>query len=111
MWVDINKEMKGKLYIKVNPNTKIFILTKYSNDPVNIYTGICAYDSVWNGSRLTEYRNKIPMTQRQLADYLEVSEDTIGNWESGRSKPEILSYEKLKHIFRIFDIECDLFDH
>lgn len=106
MWID-----KDKLYIKVNPNTKIYLMTQDSTDPVNIYTGICAYDIVWNGSKLSEYRNMIGMTQRQLAKYLDVTEDTIGNWESGRSKPEITSYEKIKHIFRTFGIECDLFDH
>lgn len=111
MWADIKNGMKGKLYIKVNPNTKIYLLTQYSKDPVNIYTGIYAYDIVWNGSKLSEYRNKIPMTQRQLANYLDVSEETVGNWESGRSKPEITSYEKMKYMFRNAGIECDFFNH
>lgn len=37
-------------------------------------------------SEIAQFRKNKGLTQRQLADLLEVSEDTIANWESGRSE-------------------------
>ncbi|MBD2626067.1 helix-turn-helix transcriptional regulator [Trichormus variabilis] len=39
-------------------------------------------------SRLATLRDKENLTQRQLADLLEVTENTVANWETGRSSVE-----------------------
>ena len=39
-------------------------------------------------SRLAILREKENLTQRQLADLLEITENTVANWETGRSSVE-----------------------
>ncbi|MEL7315120.1 MAG: helix-turn-helix transcriptional regulator [Cyanobacteria bacterium J06559_3] len=46
-----------------------------------------AQSKVWNGSKpnLRELRESLKITQRQLSDKIGVTENTIANWEHGRS--------------------------
>lgn len=36
-------------------------------------------------SKIAELRTRANLTQRQVADYVDVTETTIRNWETGRS--------------------------
>lgn len=48
---------------------------------------------------LKEYREKNGWTQTQLAERLKVSQSTIGMWETGERKPNIIMLKKLAQIF------------
>lgn len=48
---------------------------------------------------LKEYRLKALMTQAQLAARLGVGTTTIGMWETGKRKPDIITLKKLAQIF------------
>lgn len=47
------------------------------------------------------------LTQKQLADALEVTETTVRNWEAGRSIPKLtpVQYKKLLEILQITSAE------
>lgn len=46
-----------------------------------------------------ELRNKKGFTQVELAEKLDVLQSTISNWETGTSKPDILTAAKIAEIF------------
>ena len=46
-------------------------------------------------------RQKINITQEQLADKLGVTRQTISSWETGRSYPDIASIVKMSEIFNM----------
>lgn len=48
---------------------------------------------------LKEYRLKAMLTQAQLAEKLGVGTTTIGMWETGARKPNIIMLKKLAQIF------------
>lgn len=41
-------------------------------------------------------RKDVNLTQRQIADALDVSEDTVANWEAGRSTPKLQIWQVKK---------------
>lgn len=49
-------------------------------------------------------RNSTQYTQKQLADYLGLSANTICEWEKGRSEPSIATIRKLA---AFFDVSAD----
>ncbi len=49
-------------------------------------------------------RNTTQYTQRQLADYLGLSANTVCEWEKGRSEPSIATIIKLA---TVFDVSAD----
>ena len=49
-------------------------------------------------------RNSTQYTQKQLADYLGLSANTICDWEKGRSEPSIATIRKLA---AFFDVPAD----
>ncbi len=49
-------------------------------------------------------RNSTQYTQKQLADYLGLSANTICEWEKGRSEPSIATIKKLS---AYFDVSTD----
>lgn len=53
------------------------------------------------GSKLKEARVQCTMTQEQVADELQVSRQTISNWENEKSYPDILSVIKLSDLYKV----------
>lgn len=47
---------------------------------------------------LLEYRKKAGMTQAQLAQKLDVTQECITMWETGKRKPDIVTLKKLAKI-------------
>lgn len=60
------------------------------------------------GARLKELRARHRLTQDELAELLNVSKDTIKNYEKGRYGPEFVRLPELARAFRIKVV--DLFD-
>lgn len=53
------------------------------------------------GSKLKDARIKIEMTQEQVAEALGVSRQTISNWETGKSYPDIVSVIKMSDLYEV----------
>ena len=53
------------------------------------------------GSKLKEARVQCTMTQEQVAEELQVSRQTISNWENEKSYPDILSVIKLSDLYKV----------
>ena len=53
------------------------------------------------GKQIKFYRNKIAMSQEELADRIYVSRQTISNWENDKSYPDVNSLVLLSEIFQI----------
>lgn len=51
--------------------------------------------------RLKTLRKEASLTQKQLADELETSQQIIGYWETGRQKPKYEALSKLAHFFNV----------
>jgi len=54
--------------------------------------------------RLKIQREKKKMSQRQLAEYFNLTQSAVGNWESGRSTPD---YQMLKKLATFFGVTTD----
>lgn len=53
------------------------------------------------GSKIKEARLKIELTQEQVAEELGVSRQTISNWETGKSYPDIVSVIKMSDLYNV----------
>lgn len=53
------------------------------------------------GRKLKEARIQCALTQEKVADELQVSRQTISNWENEKSYPDILSVIKLSDLYKI----------
>ena len=63
--------------------------------------------SVRIGAILKEARNKAGLSQRELADMMEVSRNTVINWEADKNKPD---YDTLPELCAVLGISItDLF--
>lgn len=61
------------------------------------------------GDKILELRKNTKMSQEKLAEKLDVTRQTISNWELGQTLPDI---EQTKEISKIFNITLDeLIDH
>ncbi len=54
-----------------------------------------------DGNRLSELRQDMGLTQKQLADLLCVSIQTISSYERGRTAPDDATKVRLAHIFNV----------
>lgn len=54
--------------------------------------------------RLKDLRNESHLTQKQLADILQTTDDSIFSWEKGRSQPSI---EMIHKICLYFGVSAD----
>lgn len=43
----------------------------------------------FNGGRLAEYRKRASLTQAQVAEVLETTQQSVARWEAGRTEPTI----------------------
>ena len=50
---------------------------------------------------LNTYRKQNNMTQKELAEKLEVTVNNIGHWEKGRTEPNLDTLVKMTQIFNI----------
>ena len=53
------------------------------------------------GSKIKEARLKIELTQEQVAEELGVSRQTVSNWETGKSYPDIVSVIKMSDLYNV----------
>mgnify|MGYP003286301775 CR=1 FL=1 len=53
------------------------------------------------GNKLREARIRCALTQEKVADELQVSRQTISNWENEKSFPDIVSVIKLSDLYKI----------
>lgn len=54
--------------------------------------------------KIKKLREKLGLTQKQLADYLNVDRSTYAYYESGKNLPSIQSLIKL---YKVFGVSCD----
>lgn len=62
---------------------------------------------VWNdsvGERLLKLRNKQGMTQEDLAEYLNVSRQSVSKWELNKTLPDV---EKLMQLSELYEVTLD----
>lgn len=53
------------------------------------------------GAMIKKARNEAMLTQEQAAEALDVSRQTISNWENGKSYPEIISVIKMSDLYSV----------
>lgn len=53
------------------------------------------------GSKVKSARINANLTQEQVADFLNVSRQTISNWENGKTYPDIVSVVKMSDLYNI----------
>lgn len=58
-------------------------------------------------SKIIHLRKRLNLTQRQVAEALGVTDQTVSNWEQGRSEPK-LTFKQVKVLCQIF--QCSLED-
>jgi len=58
-------------------------------------------NSKFIGSKITEARKKINLSQAQLAEQLFISSQAVGKWERGESMPDIITFNRLAEILGV----------
>ena len=53
------------------------------------------------GAMIKKARNEAKLTQEQAAEALDVSRQTISNWENGKSYPDIISVIKMSDLYSV----------
>ena len=53
------------------------------------------------GNQMKKYRDQFHLSQEQLAEKIYVSRQTISNWETNKSYPDIHSLVLLSQIFNV----------
>ena len=53
------------------------------------------------GNKIVELRKKAKLSQEQLAEKIEVTRQTISNWELGETNPDIVQAKKIAETFNI----------
>lgn len=53
------------------------------------------------GNKIFELRKRIKMSQEELADKVDVSRQTVSNWETGQTIPDLYQAKKIADIFKI----------
>ena len=53
------------------------------------------------GSKIKNARNRASLTQEQAAEALGVSRQTVSNWETGKSYPDIISVIKMSDLYSV----------
>ena len=53
------------------------------------------------GQRLKRFRNKVDLTQEELAERIKLSRDFIALLETGRRRPSVKTVQKLAKVLRV----------
>ena len=53
------------------------------------------------GNQIKKYRDQLHLSQEQLAEKIYVTRQTISNWETNKSYPDIHSLVLLSQIFNV----------
>lgn len=53
------------------------------------------------GNKIVELRKKAKLSQEQLAEKIEVTRQTISNWELGETNPDIVQAKRIAEVFNI----------
>ena len=53
------------------------------------------------GEKIFELRKKCGLSQEQLGEKINVTRQTISNWENAKSLPDIISIIKLSELYKI----------
>jgi len=72
----------------------LFLLGEYNN-----------MDNYVTGNTIFNLRNKLKLTQKELADQLFVSDKTVSKWETGKGFPDISLIEPLAEALHVSTIE------
>ena len=56
-------------------------------------------DASYTGNKILQLRKQKNMTQKELADLLSVTDKAVSKWERGLNFPDLLTMEKIAHIF------------
>ncbi len=58
-------------------------------------------------SALRQLRAELNLTQREFAEILNVSFVSVNRWENGKYEPTILVKERLKKLFKQYNVELE----
>ena len=53
------------------------------------------------GNKIATLRKKMEMTQKELADILSISAQSISKWETGQASPDVTMLPKIAEIFGV----------
>ena len=56
------------------------------------------------GENIKKTRNKIGITQEELAEKINVTRQAVSNWENGKTEPDIETLTKIAQIFELFTL-------
>jgi len=59
-------------------------------------------------SALRQLRAELNLSQQEFAEYLKVSFVSVNRWENGKFEPTILVKERLKKLFKQYNIELEV---
>lgn len=62
-------------------------------------------DISYTGNKISELRKKNGLTQKELAELLNVTDKAVSKWERGLNFPELFTLEKIAELFQISVIE------
>ena len=62
------------------------------------------------GEQLKAYRQKVPLSQEELANRVYVSRQTISNWENNKTYPDVNSLVLLSEVFQVSLPDAFLFE-
>ena len=62
-------------------------------------------DSEKMGKYIAKLRKQKDMTQKELADKINVTDKAVSKWERGKGIPDIVNLEKLANVFGITIVE------
>ena len=63
--------------------------------------------NLWDAARVLALRERLGMTQRQLADELGVRQQTVSEWETGAYRPRGASARMLRHVAERAGVDYD----
>ena len=69
--------------------------------PVPLSNSYCLKNPTTLGGKIKEKRLQLRLSQRELAEKIEVSADAIADWENGKHKPCGRNLEILKNLFGV----------
>ena len=98
--------MENKVYENIEHETEtkqLNQITSIANDP-NLYE---TPEGKSLGERIREARKAKGLTQKQLAEFLQINQSSVASLESGRSKPDI---QTQKLLCQHFNFDLSFFD-